>query len=79
MTDKSLKTEGPKILSNDIFYLRTMIIDRPINRKEYTQKTTLISSTSVLFIELSVHLIKILLGGHSVDLKKNPCKDVRRK
>ena len=25
-TDKSLKTEGPKILSNDIFYFRTVII-----------------------------------------------------
>ena len=28
-TDKSLKTEGPKILSNDIFYFRTMIIGGP--------------------------------------------------
>ena len=25
-TDKSLKTEGPKILSNDIFYFMTVII-----------------------------------------------------
>ena len=25
-TDKSLKTEGPKILSNDIFYFRNVII-----------------------------------------------------
>ena len=25
-TDKSLKTEGPKILSDDIFYFRTVII-----------------------------------------------------
>ena len=31
-TDKSLKTEGPKILSNDIFYFRTMIIGGPILR-----------------------------------------------
>ena len=30
-TDKSLKTEGPKILSNDIFYFRTVIIGGPIN------------------------------------------------
>ena len=29
-TDKGLKTEGPKILSNDIFYFRTMIIGGPI-------------------------------------------------
>ena len=30
-TDRSLKTEGPKILSNyDIFYLKTMIIGGPI-------------------------------------------------
>ena len=29
-TDKSLKTEGPKILSNDIFYFRTVIIGGPI-------------------------------------------------
>ena len=28
-TDKSLKTEGPKILSNYIFYFRTMIIGGP--------------------------------------------------
>ena len=29
-TDKSLKTEGPKILSNDIFYFGTEIIGDPI-------------------------------------------------
>ena len=29
-TDKSLKTAGPKILSNDIFYFRTVIIGGPI-------------------------------------------------
>ena len=29
-TDKSLKTEGPKILSNGIFYFRTVIIGGPI-------------------------------------------------
>ena len=29
-TDKSLKTEGPKFMSNDIFYIRTMIIGGPI-------------------------------------------------
>ena len=28
-TDKSLKTEGPKILSNDIFYFRNVIIGGP--------------------------------------------------
>ena len=28
-TDKSLKTEGPKILSNDIFHFRTVIIGGP--------------------------------------------------
>ena len=28
-TDKSLKTEGPKILSNDIFYFRTVTIGGP--------------------------------------------------
>ena len=32
-TDKSLKTEGPKILSNDIFYFRTVIIGDPIKDK----------------------------------------------
>ena len=31
-TDKSLKTEGPKIFSNDIFYFRTVIIGDPINQ-----------------------------------------------
>ena len=31
-TDKSLKTEGPKILSNDIFYFRNVIIGGPIRR-----------------------------------------------
>ena len=30
-TDKSLITEGPKILSNDIFYFRTVIIGGPIH------------------------------------------------
>ena len=29
-TDKSLKTEGPMILSNDIFYFKTVIIGGPI-------------------------------------------------
>ena len=29
-TDKSLKTEGPKILSNYIFYFKTVIIAGPI-------------------------------------------------
>ena len=28
-TDKSLKTEGPKILPNYIFYFKTVIIDGP--------------------------------------------------
>ena len=30
-TDKSLKTEGPMILSIDIFYLKTVIIGGPKN------------------------------------------------
>ena len=30
-TDKSLKTEGPKILSNDMFYFKTVIIGGPIS------------------------------------------------
>ena len=30
-TDKSLKTEGPKILSNYIFYFKTVIIGGPIS------------------------------------------------
>ena len=38
-TDKSLKTEGPKILSNDIFYFRTVIIGGPINN-DYIVKYT---------------------------------------
>ena len=29
-TDKSLKTEGPMILSNDIFFFKTVIIGGPI-------------------------------------------------
>ena len=33
-TDKSLKTEGPKILSNDIFYFRTVIIGGPITNSD---------------------------------------------
>ena len=33
-TDKSLKTEGTEILSNDIFYFKTvMVIDGPIMTK----------------------------------------------
>ena len=48
-TDKSLKTEGPKILSNDIFYFRTVIIGGP----------TAISMVSG-FVE--IRLIWIVLG-----------------
>ena len=33
-TDKSLKTEGPKILSNDIVYFRTVIIGGPITYRQ---------------------------------------------
>ena len=29
-TDRQIKTEGPKILSNDIFYFRTVIFGVPI-------------------------------------------------
>ena len=35
-TDKSLKTEGPMILSIDIFYFKTMIIGGPKNKAIYT-------------------------------------------
>ena len=31
-TDKSLKNEGPTILSNDIFYFKTVVIGGPINQ-----------------------------------------------
>ena len=31
-TDKSLKTEGPMILSNDIFYFGTVIIGGPTSK-----------------------------------------------
>ena len=31
-TDKSLKTEGPKIFSNGIFYFMTVIIGGPIKK-----------------------------------------------
>ena len=33
MDSKSLKTEGPMILSIDIFYFRTVIIGGPIKKK----------------------------------------------
>ena len=36
-TDKSLKTEGPKILSNYIFYFKTVIIGSPKRRKTTAQ------------------------------------------
>ena len=36
-TDKSLKTEGPMILSNDIFYFKTVIIGGPIKGKRKWQ------------------------------------------
>ena len=32
-TDKSLKTEGPKTLSNNIFYFRNVTIGGPIKRR----------------------------------------------
>ena len=31
LTDREVKTEGPKILSNDIFYLQTVIMSGPSN------------------------------------------------
>ena len=37
--DKRLKTEGPKLLSNNIFYLKTVIIGDPINSNLLTQAT----------------------------------------
>ena len=38
-TDKSLKTEGPMILSNDIFFFKTVIIGGPTKRqKKLTRK-----------------------------------------
>ena len=42
-TDKSLKTEGPKILSNYIFYFRTVIFGGPTiesaDREYYDQQS----------------------------------------
>ena len=35
--DKKVKTEGPKILSNDIFYFRTVIIDGPKRKNKQAQ------------------------------------------
>ena len=40
-TDKKVKTEGPRILSNDIFYFRTVIIGGPkIQNKNRTKERT---------------------------------------
>ena len=45
-TDKSLKTEGPKILSNDIFYFRTMIFGGPIKKSHKNSSIEFINFTS---------------------------------
>ena len=34
ITDRKVKTEGPKILSNDIFYFNTVIIGGPATHDE---------------------------------------------
>ena len=35
-TDRKVKTEGPNILSNNIFYFKTVIVGGPINRSRST-------------------------------------------
>ena len=39
-TDKKVKTEEPKILSNDIFYFKTVNIGGPIDRKDILLSAT---------------------------------------
>ena len=41
-TDKSLKTEGPKILSNDFFYFRTVIFGGPIPQRCLHRPSTVV-------------------------------------
>ena len=43
-TDRKVKTDGPKILSNDIFYLKTVIIGGP--------KTSLLKYFSSMYVFL---------------------------
>ena len=58
-TDKSLKTEGPKILSNYIFYFKTVIIGGPIWGE--TLNITTIQSF-LLFVDC---------GGHTCTFEKS--------
>ena len=51
-TDKSLKTEGPKILSNDIFYLN-VIIGVPTSDLDIRAQCWLTLSTKKTYIYLS--------------------------
>ena len=53
-TDKSLKTEGPKILSNDIFYFRNVIIGGP--KKQLT-----FFVSSVLYVHRLTEIARVSL------------------
>ena len=71
-TDKSLKTEGPKILLNDIFYFRTVIIGGPIllTKKKHHQR-----KFSSHFKENSLHTSKKIL----FTLKRKFSSEFKRK
>ena len=55
-TDKSLKTEGPKILSNfnDIFYFRTVIIGGPIIVLYYLSSESVYRNLDMLSMSVSI-------------------------
>ena len=66
-TDRKVKTEGPKILSRDIFYLQAVIIGSPISKRlkpsifyifnvDLSTECTVADSLTCWFQEMS-HLI----------------------
>ena len=64
-TDKSLKTEGPMILSIAIFYFKTVIIGGP-KKKHLSVTTEYIRS---LFIFLGVYYQTLRLGIRQTKVK----------
>ena len=57
-TDKKLKTEGPMIFSNDIFYFKTvMIIGGPTRRPILFALTVSASILLLIKIEHNIHLL----------------------
>ena len=53
-----VKTDGPKILSKDIFYFKTVIIGGPIKDRGQQTSTDLFCFKTLINLLFSVYLIK---------------------